>query len=357
MKKDEIYRKFRQEIISGVLKEGDKLPTEFECAAMFHVSRDTIRDALKQLENDGLIQRIKAKGTFVKIPKVDFEDRNISFLVPCYEYLRCSGIHDMNLMFELIAQAAICGWRITPVIYSRTNDPNDIWWENLEHFNSDSRIIVNHDWFKPYFETLSSIGARVAYINNDRELSQETLKHSKNWLNFIEQDRIAAKKAFAYLQSKGCRKIAVFMPNTDMPSNTIAQEYKAFAKRTGQQELLFPSPRIAETDPAALDVSGRIKSLAELGTIDGLLIHTNELLLPMKGSFRSSLGLPEDFPVIAIPSKIDQIYTLPNEKLPIVHYPITEMAKDMIHYLTAGQHIAQTLFYEPEIHLCGKKIL
>ena len=352
MKRDEIYRKLRQDIISGALKEGEKLPTEFECAALFSVSRDTVREALKMLEKDGLIERIKAKGTFVRIPKIESEERNISFLVPCYEYLRHTGIRGLNLMFELIAQAAICGWRITPVIYSKTNDPNDIWWENLSHFNSDSRIIVNRNWFMPYFETLKSIGARVAYIDNDCQPMEKT----KDWLNFIEQDRIAAKKAFAYLKNQGCRKIAVFMPNIDHPNNTIALEYRKFIIETEQESLIFPTPRTVETDKSVLDVSGRIKKLADCGAIDGLLIHTNELLLPMKGSFRASLGLPEDFPVVAIPSKIDQIFSLEEERLPIVHYPIKEMARDIVQTLTAGQHIPRTFCYEPELQICGKQI-
>lgn len=353
MKRDEIYRKIRQDIISGILKEGDKLPTEFESAELFHVSRDTVRDALRLLEQEGYIERVKAKGTFVKLPKVDTEDRNISFLVSCYQYLRCSGIHNMNLLFELIAQAAIAGWRITPVIYSRTNDPNNIWWENLEHFNSNSRVIVNRSWFQPYFETLTSIGARVAYIDNDQVPSQGIAAHSKNWLKFIEQDRVAAKKALAFLKAQGCKKISLFMPNIMQSSNTIADEYRKFAAESEQEELIFPTPKAVETDSSVLDVSSRVASLAKQGKIDGLLIHTDEFSLSMKGSFRSSLGLPKDFPVVVIPCKTDQIYNNPNENIPIIHYPIEKMAQDIIYWLTAGQHIAQTRYYEPELKLCG----
>ena len=351
MKKDEIYRKLRQEIISGVLKEGDKLPTEFECAAMFQVSRDTIREALKRLENDGFIERVKAKGTFVKIPKVDTEDRNISFLVPCCEYLRCTNIHSMDLMFELIAQAAISGWRVTPVIYSKTNDPNDIWWENLAHINANSRVIVNHSWFSPYFETLSALGARVAYIDNDREQEKEIVKHTGNWINFIEQDRIAARKAFAYLRQKGCRKIAVFMPNIMYESNTIADEYRKFAKNTGQEELIFATPRSADPEEMHRNVALRINEVYRKTKFDGLLIHVNEFYLSTEGQF-----LMSDIPTIVIPTQNEQIFSAQDAKIPIVHYPVDKMAADMIRHLTDGQYIKRKYFYEPSLRLRGNEI-
>ena len=41
MKKDKIYKQIKQDILSGNLKEGDKLPTEFECMTIYNVSRDT----------------------------------------------------------------------------------------------------------------------------------------------------------------------------------------------------------------------------------------------------------------------------------------------------------------------------
>ncbi|MBQ7402257.1 MAG: GntR family transcriptional regulator [Lentisphaeria bacterium] len=356
MKRDEIYKSIRQEIISGVKKEGEKLLTELEYSALFHVSRDTIRDAFKLLEKDGLIERIKAKGTFVKIPKISSQDRNISYLVPCYSYLRKSGIHNMNLMFELIAQAAIAGWRITPVIYSQTNDPADIWWENLAHFHSESRIIVNHSWFKPYFETLTSIGAKIAYLDNDCKLEKELEKHTCNWINFIEQDRVAAWKAFSYLRQQGCRKIAIFMPNINHPYNTIADEYRIFAQATGQEELLFPASKITENDFNSCKMETIISEAYRKYHFDGILCHCNELYIPMQNNIRTALGLPPDFPMVAIPSWVDHVYDAPNAPVPVVHYPLEKMAKDMIYHLTSGQYIKLKLFYEPTLRISGEEI-
>lgn len=60
----------RDQILAGVLKPGDQLPTEPELTAAFGVSRSTAREALRSLEGDGLV-RVKrgvAGGSFVTFP-------------------------------------------------------------------------------------------------------------------------------------------------------------------------------------------------------------------------------------------------------------------------------------------------
>jgi len=49
----------------GKLQAGDRLPTEAEFAATYSVSRGTVREALKLLEQDGLVDVFHGKGRFV----------------------------------------------------------------------------------------------------------------------------------------------------------------------------------------------------------------------------------------------------------------------------------------------------
>jgi GntR family transcriptional regulator len=57
---------FRRRIEQGVWQLGQQIPTVDELAAECNVARATVRQALDQLENDGLIERFRAKGTFVR---------------------------------------------------------------------------------------------------------------------------------------------------------------------------------------------------------------------------------------------------------------------------------------------------
>ena len=47
-------------------KEGEKIPTELQLCDIYHVSRITVRKAIDELVKDNLLDRKRAKGTFVK---------------------------------------------------------------------------------------------------------------------------------------------------------------------------------------------------------------------------------------------------------------------------------------------------
>lgn len=64
-----VMRTLREDILAGTYKTNDKLPTESEMMVMFQVSRDTIRRAVGQLENDGVIYRVQGAGMFVQDKK------------------------------------------------------------------------------------------------------------------------------------------------------------------------------------------------------------------------------------------------------------------------------------------------
>lgn len=58
-----------EQIASGELKSGDKLPSEAELMRLFKVSRITIRAAITEMVEDGILERSQGKGTFVALPK------------------------------------------------------------------------------------------------------------------------------------------------------------------------------------------------------------------------------------------------------------------------------------------------
>jgi DNA-binding LacI/PurR family transcriptional regulator len=60
-----IYDFVKNEIVSGKLNIGDKIPSEKELCEQFAVSRITSKKALELLAGDGFIFRLPGKGTFV----------------------------------------------------------------------------------------------------------------------------------------------------------------------------------------------------------------------------------------------------------------------------------------------------
>ena len=53
-------------MLDGHLAPGESLPTEIDLARNFGVGRNTVRQALSELERDGFVRRIRGKGTFVQ---------------------------------------------------------------------------------------------------------------------------------------------------------------------------------------------------------------------------------------------------------------------------------------------------
>ena len=65
LKKDHIYNLLKQSILNGTLQPGHRLPPEISLARELKVGQVTLRSALARLEEEGLVTRIRSRGTFV----------------------------------------------------------------------------------------------------------------------------------------------------------------------------------------------------------------------------------------------------------------------------------------------------
>lgn len=75
-----IFKSIQAEIESGKLKPGERVPSEKELAERFNVSRITSKRALQILEQEGLVDRARGKGSFVsgKVPFAGLTGRSRS---------------------------------------------------------------------------------------------------------------------------------------------------------------------------------------------------------------------------------------------------------------------------------------
>ncbi|MFE2535471.1 GntR family transcriptional regulator [Streptomyces sp. NPDC059371] len=58
----------RQQITTGRIQPGERLPSEADLAARYEVSTLTLRSALAALQGEGLVEKIHGKGNFVRRP-------------------------------------------------------------------------------------------------------------------------------------------------------------------------------------------------------------------------------------------------------------------------------------------------
>jgi GntR family transcriptional regulator len=62
---EQIIEKIKENIIKGILKPGDKLPSVRELASLITINPNTISKAYNELERMNAIEVIRGKGTFV----------------------------------------------------------------------------------------------------------------------------------------------------------------------------------------------------------------------------------------------------------------------------------------------------
>ena len=80
---EQLTLELRESLLSS-FRVGEKIPTEDELVKRYKTSRSTVRRAIKDLVDEGLLMRRQGKGTFVSrsLPKIVHEmDRLKSFYV------------------------------------------------------------------------------------------------------------------------------------------------------------------------------------------------------------------------------------------------------------------------------------
>lgn len=63
---EQIADAFRRQIRTGVLHPGDRLPSVRELSAQLTINPNTIQRSFRELENDGWIESVPGKGSFVR---------------------------------------------------------------------------------------------------------------------------------------------------------------------------------------------------------------------------------------------------------------------------------------------------
>lgn len=62
-----------KQIERGVFKPSEQIPTEMELSKRYKLNRHTVRQAIERLEDEGLVYKIKGKGTFVASDKINYK--------------------------------------------------------------------------------------------------------------------------------------------------------------------------------------------------------------------------------------------------------------------------------------------
>lgn len=129
LKKDILYKELRNDILSGKYPDSHKLPKEVDFSKTLGVAQVTLRSALKKLEEEGLVARIPAKGTFVLAPDKGDDSTltrgNILIVTSDAEKFESPNQY---IMPGIESEAALSGFKAVKVIsdYITGIDPEEI---------------------------------------------------------------------------------------------------------------------------------------------------------------------------------------------------------------------------------------
>lgn len=190
--KDQIYQILKEEIMNCTIKSGDKL-VEQSIADRLSVSRSPVREAIKQLTGDGLVENIPNKGAFVKKPS----------------FKEVLDMYDVRLMFESYAARKACAGmkksdeqqlrRLRESIVKAYQNGNAKSYHTLEReFSStfiamsDNQVIIST--YGNLYTMMSNFSAAVLAGQSDR--FQHSVKERLELIDaLLERDVVAAEES------------------------------------------------------------------------------------------------------------------------------------------------------------------
>ncbi len=108
----QVYLVLRQQLLEGQFEPGVALPGEEPLREQFGVSRVTIRKTLAALEKEGLVERVRGKGTY-PIAK------------PANDRANISGLYENLISVGLQTQAKLLEFEVLPTpAFLNTNEQN-----------------------------------------------------------------------------------------------------------------------------------------------------------------------------------------------------------------------------------------
>ena len=85
----QLIESLRSDIAGGIYPPHSRIPSEAELCEQYGVSRVTVRKALAEMTRDGLLERYQGKGTFVAMPKIRRDLKEVTSFHNCCRMMKC----------------------------------------------------------------------------------------------------------------------------------------------------------------------------------------------------------------------------------------------------------------------------
>ncbi len=210
--------KIRNQIKSGEINPGDKLPSESEMQKEYGVARLTVREALSVLVNEGLLEKMHGKGTFCKSnPKNASIDvllnMNDYYFIPYYVQ-SISGVLDKHNINFIVGDTKDSCTEIIKLLDKISQRGSDGVIIQVSPESLYDEIAIN-----AAFENLER--ANIPFVQIDAVYKTENSSYA------IMDEQKIGEIAAAHLLENGHKKVAVIT----LPNNRISDMRMSYAKK------------------------------------------------------------------------------------------------------------------------------
>jgi GntR family transcriptional regulator of arabinose operon len=312
------YQQLRDYIIeiitSGKVNSGDKIHSENELAESFDVSRNTVRQAIGELVNEGWLYRVQGKGTFVnRQPDTKHEKSKTIAIITTYlnDYIFPSIIRGIDSILS------VSGYNMILSCTYNQHQKERLCLENLLNQNISGIIVEptksalpnpNIDLYKRFSEQ----GIPVIFIHG----GYKELEYSY----VVEDDTEAGYIATKHLIDFGHKEIAGIFKMDDVQGH---HRFSGFQKAYSEahQQICDSNIMWFETNDLDIKLKNNIVQLENiLSSCTALVCYNDQIALKVMDVLREKgLKIPEDISLVSFDDS--QLAIASETKLTTIAHP------------------------------------
>ena len=278
-----------KEIKEGKFNKGDKFYSGRELVKKFDISRNTAVEALRVLEAEGLVERVSAKGTFIKDISGN-KTKNIAVVVSeIFEARHPASISLIKSIEKVLNKAGYHILLISLEHYSKKQQINNL----ISQKKADGFILVSvpgevHEWFASKNVPFVIIGntslENIPYINVD-------------YFKLVNE-------GISYLLELGHRKIGFVIGNKK--NIGVMRGIRGYENAYNSLGLATQSKYIMTDISNASDVIKATNNLIDAGAT-AILFDIHMFNYAVDEIRDRGLGIPEDISLMVATQKIRKI--------------------------------------------------
>jgi GntR family transcriptional regulator of arabinose operon len=240
-----VRERLRQRILNGQIGHGQQLTPELQLCQEFNVSRTTIRRAIAEIVEEGLLERFRGRGTFVRYRRGASQKRLLALLVCQHRNVPGAYTH---LIQGALAKAAELGYEL---LISNSHDDYDTALQQAMRLNElrvAGTIVIPLQTGQKGRDTDRILQALRG--GDQHVVLADTHVPDSNVPSVCSQNREAMYQLTTHLVEQGYRKIAFL---TAFPTEAAVEREEGYKMAMADHNLAVPPHyflQVASTDPS-----------------------------------------------------------------------------------------------------------